>query len=522
MSAGNGAGQKRVGIWVRVSTEDQAHGDSPEHHERRARAYADVKGWAVAELYRLDGVSGKAVAAHPEAQRMLADVRAGKIEALVFSKLARLARNTRELLDFAEIFRQSGADLVSLQESIDTSSPAGRLFFTMIAAMAQWEREEIAERVAVSIPVRASLGKPIGGPAPFGYRWLDKRMCLHPDEAPVRRLVYELYAEHRRKKTVAHLLNERGYRSRTGREFSAKVIEDLIKDTTAKGVYRANFSTRRNGGKYELKPEREWIYTAVEAIVPEDLWESCNRTLTSRKAGGTSPGPRPLHLFGGKVWCVCGCKMYARERTGKYHCAQCNRKIPAADLEAIFHSQLSQFLLDDDEVNAFLVHSDRAIIDDEVLLETQREERNKLQREIDVLFDLHSRGEVPTKGFGLRYQPLFDRLQQIEGELVQLQAKIDVAKIGKLNQDQAIDDARSFHSRWPDFDSDRKREIIQLITDEIIVGEDAIDIRLQYPSEAGMSAAKGTELVGSPLGWLWTRMMLLAESSSARRITSRG
>src|SRR5712664_2325267 len=93
---------KRVGIWIRVSTEDQVRGESPETHERRAKAYAEVKNWHVAEVYRLDAVSGKTVKEHPEAKRMLADVEAGHISALIFSKLARLARNTKELLDFAE------------------------------------------------------------------------------------------------------------------------------------------------------------------------------------------------------------------------------------------------------------------------------------------------------------------------------------------------------------------------------------------------------------------------------------
>jgi site-specific DNA recombinase len=74
---------KSVGIWLRVSTEDQVKGESPQHHE--ARAHALSRGWNVATVYNLGGFSGKTVKDHAECKRMMADVRSGAISALVFS-----------------------------------------------------------------------------------------------------------------------------------------------------------------------------------------------------------------------------------------------------------------------------------------------------------------------------------------------------------------------------------------------------------------------------------------------------
>src|SRR5665213_1391181 len=219
---------KNVGIWIRVSTEDQAKGESPAHHLERAKAYAIARGWTIKEVYDLAGVSGTSVKDHPEARKMLADVKRGHINGLIFSKLARLARNTKELLEFSDYFRDHDADLISISETIDTSTPAGRLFFTIIAAMATWEREEIADRQKASILIRAKLGKTINGMAPFGYQWKDRKLVIQPDEAPTVRKAYELFLQYRRKGTVAKLLNAAGHRARKGALWSDTQIRRVL------------------------------------------------------------------------------------------------------------------------------------------------------------------------------------------------------------------------------------------------------------------------------------------------------
>ena len=484
---------KRVGIWIRVSTEDQVRGESPEHHERRARAYAEGKDWNVVELYRLDAVSGKAVIGHHEAQRMLADIRSGHITGLVFSKLARLARNTRELLEFSQLFRTSGADLISLQEAIDTSSPAGRLFFTMIAAMAEWEREEIADRVRASVPIRAKMGKPIGGAAPFGYRWHDKQLQPDPKEAPVRLLLHELFAEHHRKRTVARILNERGYRTRNGSRFSDTTVRNLLDDPTAKGLHRANYTYSDDRNKsWALKPESEWVYHPVEAIMPENLWDECQRILSANKARRKPITRRPVHLFAGFAHCHCGGKMKVPSNSPKYVCGDCHNKIPVGDLEAVFQEQLRHFLISPDEIEAHNKAAQEAMKDKERLLASLQAEFKRIEEQEDTLFALHAKGEVPTEGFGRRLAPITERRTQLDAEIPNLLGQLDLLRIASVSRHEVMGEARDLAARWPELPHAEKRQIIEAITDRIIIGKEDVEIALLHLPFQGIDASKAT------------------------------
>lgn len=472
---------KAVGIWIRVSTEDQARGESPEHHEQRARFYAEAKEWQVKEVYHLEAVSGKSVMSNPETQRMLEDIRSGHITGIIFSKLARLARNTRELLEFAEIFRDCNADLISLQESIDTSTPAGRLFYTMIAAMAQWEREEIADRVAASVPIRAKLGKPLGGEATFGYCWQDRKLIPNPQEAPIRKLVYELFLEHRRKKTVARLLNEKGYRTRSGAKFSDTTITRLLRDSTAKGVHRLNYTKSLGDNKrWVMKPKEDWVMLAVEPVVAEDIWDQCNLILDEQEKKNKRPSRKAFHLFTGVAFCACGTKLYVPSNSPKYICYGCRNKIGTEDLEEVFQHQLKSFFFAPTEISNYLGEADRVIKEKEELLGVLGEEKRKTEKEMDKVYRAYINDELEMKAFGSQNRILTARRDQIDKEIPEIQGEIDFLKIQYLSSDHIFNEAKDLYSRWAYLNFDEKRKIVENIVDKIIIDKEDVTINLCY------------------------------------------
>lgn len=491
---------KRVGIWIRVSTEDQVRGESPEHHEKRARLYAEAKGWTVVTVYQLNAISGKTVKDTPEAKRMMADVRDGHIQGLIFSKLARLARNTRELLDFAEYFRQHDAELISLGESIDTSTPAGRLFYTMIAAMATWERDEIASRVAASVPIRARLGKPLGGAAPFGYAWIEGALVVDEKEATVRRLMYDLYLEHLRFKTVARILNERGFRTRKGEKFSDTTVNRLLSDPIAGGTRRVNCTQAVSvDGHWKRKPQDEWVDIPAPAIISKEQWELVNATLTQHRGKARKKSKRVTHLFSGVTECHCGGKMYVPSTTPKYVCRSCKNKIPVSDLEAVFQEQIKNFFFSPDEIAKQLNNATATIREKESLLVTVDNETRKISVEIDKLYDLYQSDAIDKAGFSAKYRPLMARKSQIEEELPTLQAELDTLKIAQLSQEEIVVGAKDLYSRWFSLAHEEKRRIVEAITERIVVGEGDITIDLLY-SPVSMTRGGGGAGGSSPDG----------------------
>jgi DNA invertase Pin-like site-specific DNA recombinase len=151
--------QKRVAIYTRVSTQDQCN----EAQDHELKEYAKRRGWLVAGTYA-DKISGLKNA-RPELDRWLVGARKGKFDCTLVWRIDRLGRSVTHLLQVLEVFKVHGIEFISLSEAIDTSTPAGLMVFTVLAAVAALERSILVERVRMGLENAKRRGVRLGRPA---------------------------------------------------------------------------------------------------------------------------------------------------------------------------------------------------------------------------------------------------------------------------------------------------------------------------------------------------------------------
>jgi site-specific DNA recombinase len=160
---------RKVLGYVRCSTKGQADdGVSLEVQEARVRAYAVAKGWTIDSVIVDSARSGKNLK-RPLLSKLLADVKADKIEAVICLRLDRISRSVRDLLELLELFDKHKVAFVSVQESVDTSSSMGRFVYTLLGAVAELERATIADRTTLALSHKRREGK-LYSRVPFGWR----------------------------------------------------------------------------------------------------------------------------------------------------------------------------------------------------------------------------------------------------------------------------------------------------------------------------------------------------------------
>lgn len=152
---------RRVGLYARVSTAN--HNQDVELQLSELRRVADQRNWTVLDEYVDDGVSGTELS-RPALDRMMADARSGKIDVIAVWRFDRFARSTQHLLSALEEFRVLGVSFVSIREQVDTTTPVGKVLFTLIAAISEFERTLIVERVRAGVANAKAKGIHCGRP----------------------------------------------------------------------------------------------------------------------------------------------------------------------------------------------------------------------------------------------------------------------------------------------------------------------------------------------------------------------
>lgn len=319
----------RIGVYLRVSTDDQVNvfEGSLESQKYRTDEFVRFKNsqsrepWGeIVDYYVEEGVSA-GTTNRPEYQRLMADIRKGRVNMILVSDLTRLSRN---LLDFCNLINElekHKASYLSMKEQFDTSTPIGRMIVYIIIALGQFERETTSERVSINCHTRAVKGFLNGGPAPLGY---DKHpenksvLIVNEEEAEKVRTIFQIFLEEgSRAKTIPRLHEKNIFPKRTSRQakeqegqptWTVQTLGWLLRNATYIGMREVN-KVYKNEDPDHLKPWQRYqmVKAAWPGIVDEKVFFDAQKLLdeaSAKERARISKGERRPFLLTGLL--VCG------------------------------------------------------------------------------------------------------------------------------------------------------------------------------------------------------------------------
>jgi site-specific DNA recombinase len=297
----------------RVSTDEQARqGYSIDSQKELNQKFIESQNWEHLNSYVDDGYSAKDLN-RPAVQRLVKDAKDHKFDVVVFYKLDRLVRSVSDLDKLLKIFDANNIGIRSVTEPFDTTTAMGRFLITLVAAIAQWERETISERVVVNMQKKASLGERNGGRAPFGYRLKEGELVVFEEEAKLVREMYRLYINGHGVRSIALYLNQFGVSK------EIRTLGRMLDNPVYAGKIRW-----ANNSKLESIVSDDIMHTP---IIDQETFEQVQllrnkRTMEGKKA--TSP-----YHFSGVLRCArCGSPLsgYYKKARGTKHYLCINKK----------------------------------------------------------------------------------------------------------------------------------------------------------------------------------------------------
>lgn len=349
----------KVAIYIRVSTMYQVDRDSLPMQRKDLVAYATlILGIEDYEIFEDAGYSGKNTD-RPGFQEMMSRTRNGEFSHILVWKIDRISRN---LLDFAEMYEELQSlrvTFVSKNEQFDTSTAIGEAMLKIILVFAELERNMTSERVTATMISRANSGLWNGGRVPYGYDYDpdSSEFSIREDEEKVCQIIKEDYLENKSLTHTSRLLNEAGYKTRAGVEWSPTAVWIIVSSPFYAGIYRYN---RYKGTERRVEnPEDEWVLIPNHhpAIYTLEEHEAMIAILEENSRMKNSPGKQckreNIHVFSGIAFCgKCGSKLVSTPgrlqadgyRTSNYSCPK-RRKTKECDNATVNDLIVGEFVI---------------------------------------------------------------------------------------------------------------------------------------------------------------------------------
>ena len=521
--------EKIASIYIRVSTMNQVDKDSLTTQQERLIEYCESQGYTNYKIYKDAGFSAKNTD-RPALNQLMDSIKADEINFVLVTKLDRITRSIRDLINLIDFFDKFNVKFVSISESIDTSTPMGRFMQHLLGILAQFEREMIAERVSTDMYHRSTKGKWNGGIIPYGYATQTfllnkfhsektddalikatklcpepKKLYIYPEEAEIIKWMFNNFFETNSIRKVAIQLNNRGIRTRRGELWPQSTVHRILRSPIYIG--KISYGKRKTSVNGKLIPQEKDTWTIVEgeheAIISDETFDKVQAQLSQISRKPVKKGRS--YLLSGLIRCgKCGGRMSGHTFTKKisqksysyYKCTNRLQKgkvaceglsLPANEVEDFIIQTLmalsknKDFLSDKEKMIAMIKSNDK---ESEIKTKIKDIEPNikNHQKKINTLLIKLEDGVIDDELFSTRYDVLKNELNQLMKAKDKIQDSL-ISKESELNNlEISFNEICSFGYKWKYLDEEGKkmrlRSIIKGIsaTKEELVMDTYIDV----------------------------------------------
>ena len=343
-----GEEKKIAGIYIRVSTEDQAReGFSLPEQEKRLKAMCEYKGYEIYKVYKDAGISAKTGNYRPAFEELKEDIKNKKVNTIVVLKLDRLTRSVYDMENIMKFLDENNAYLDCANDDINTTNANGRMVARLLTTVSQNEIERTSERTKIGLSGAIKEGN-IPHRAPFGYKRLNKKLVPDPLTKDQIIRIFNLYYEGNSYQTISNMYNKEKVFGKTN------WCDGTILKILENEIYKGDFVH----GKRTNNPT--YYENVVEPLVSKELWEDCQ---VQKKKNSRNYKRDKEYLFLQKLKCPkCGRILggnATRKKNGNvyyyYQCHSCKMTIKENKIEETIKILLADLLEYDNVVNEFFL-----------------------------------------------------------------------------------------------------------------------------------------------------------------------